>query len=376
MRIGLALDCRDRAALAVPPQELLLPGHAEELPDLPVRPADLRQRAPRRRGRRARPGASASPGSTSRRTPGRPPTSGATGRIAGADYSLVDYNRAGVPLVEVVSEPDMRIAEEARAYLTELRAVLESLGVSDVRMEEGSLRCDANVSRPTARRRRARHQGRGQEPELGPLAVPGRALRGRAAARRAGRGRAADPGDPALRREHRQLTSSMRSKEYAFDYRYFPEPDLVPLEPTTEWVEEIRAGLPELPAERRARLESVYGLEPSQGAFLSADPETALRSSSRPCALGADPKAVANWVTGDLAGAAATRTGRRPPTRRSRRPRRRPGAAGRPKVIGLGGAKAALAAPTGPATRSRHRRARRAFARSPTPRLWRRSSTR
>jgi aspartyl-tRNA(Asn)/glutamyl-tRNA(Gln) amidotransferase subunit B len=224
---------------------------------------------------------------------------GATGRIAGADYSLVDYNRAGVPLVEIVSEPDMRSADEARAYLTELRAVLESLGVSDVRMEEGSLRCDANVS---VRPRGAAELGTKVEVKnLNSVRSLYRAVRFEEERQRA----ALDADEPLIQEtrhfdENTGTTSSMRSKEFAFDYRYFPEPDLVPLEPTTEWVEEIREGLPELPATRRARLESAHGLEPSQAAFLSADPETA-SFFEQTVALGADPKAVANWVAGDLA---------------------------------------------------------------------------
>jgi aspartyl-tRNA(Asn)/glutamyl-tRNA(Gln) amidotransferase subunit B len=224
---------------------------------------------------------------------------GATGRIAGADYSLVDFNRAGVPLVEIVSEPDMRSADEARAYLTELRAVLESLGVSDVRMEEGSLRCDANVS---VRPRGAAEFGTKVEVKnLNSVRSLYRAVRFEEERQRA----ALDADEPLIQEtrhfdENTGTTSSMRSKEFAFDYRYFPEPDLVPLEPTTDWVEEIRAGLPELPAARRARLESAHGLEPSQAAFLSADPETA-SFFEQAVALGADPKAVANWMAGDLA---------------------------------------------------------------------------
>ena len=180
---------------------------------------------------------------------------GATGRIAGADYSLVDYNRAGVPLVEIVSEPDMRSAEEARAYLTELRAVLESLGVSDVRMEEGSLRCDANVS---VRPRGSAELGTKVEVKnLNSVRSLYRAVRFEEERQRA----ALDGGDPLVQEtrhfdEGTGTTSSMRSKEFAFDYRYFPEPDLSPLEPSAEWVEGIRASLPELPAARRARLAS------------------------------------------------------------------------------------------------------------------------
>jgi aspartyl-tRNA(Asn)/glutamyl-tRNA(Gln) amidotransferase subunit B len=224
---------------------------------------------------------------------------GATGRIAGADYSLVDYNRAGVPLVEIVSEPDMRSAEEARAYLTELRAVLESLGVSDVRMEEGSLRCDANVS---VRRRGSAELGTKVEiKNLNSVRSLYRAVRFEEE-----RQRAALDGGNALIQETRHFdegtgtTSSMRSKEFAFDYRYFPEPDLSPLEPSHEWVERIRASLPELPAARRARLAAAYPLDSSQTAYLAADPETAAFFEEA-IALGGDPRTVANWMAGDLA---------------------------------------------------------------------------
>jgi aspartyl-tRNA(Asn)/glutamyl-tRNA(Gln) amidotransferase subunit B len=224
---------------------------------------------------------------------------GATGRIAGAEYSLVDYNRAGVPLVEIVSEPDMRSAEEARAYLTELRAVLESLGVSDVRMEEGSLRCDANVSV-----RRQGSAGLGTKVEvknLNSVRSLYRAVRFEEERQRA----ALDAGDTLIQEtrhfdEGTGTTSSMRSKEFAFDYRYFPEPDLSPLEPSQEWVERIHASLPELPAARRARFEAAYPLDASQTTYLAADPETAAFFEEA-IALGGDPRTVANWMAGDLA---------------------------------------------------------------------------
>ena len=225
---------------------------------------------------------------------------GATGRIAGADYSLVDYNRAGVPLVEVVSEPDLRSSDEARAYLTELRAVLESLGVSDVRMEEGSLRCDANVSvRP---RGSAEFGTKVEVKNLNSVRSLYRAVRFEEE-----RQRDALIADQPLVQETRHFdestgtTSPMRSKEFAFDYRYFPEPDLSPLEPAVDWVEGVRASLPELPAARRARLASAYGLEASQAAYLATDPDTAAFFEES-VALGGDAKDVANWMSGDLAG--------------------------------------------------------------------------
>ena len=224
---------------------------------------------------------------------------GATGRIAEADYALEDYNRAGVPLVEVVSEPDMRSADEARAYFTELRAVLETLGVSDVRMEEGSLRCDANISvRPAG------------QPEFGTkieiknlnsirsiyqaLRYEDERLRTAIAA-----------GEPVIQAtrhwdENRGLTTHGRSKEYAFDYRYFPEPDLAPIEPDAEWIEKLRAELPELPAAKRQRFQDEYGLEPRQAALLTESQPRA-EFFEEAVSLGAEPRAAANWLLGDLA---------------------------------------------------------------------------
>ena len=195
---------------------------------------------------------------------------GETGRIAGADYALEDYNRAGVPLVEVVSDPDVRSAEEAREYLTELRATLEALGVSDVRMEEGSLRCDANVSvRPIG------SQELGVKVEiknLNSIRSLYRAIRFEERRQR----ETLDAGGTIVQEtrhwdEDAGRTSTLRSKEYAFDYRYFPEPDLAPIEPDAEWVEKLRTELPELPAVRRRRFIDSYGLSPSDAGALTAD---------------------------------------------------------------------------------------------------------
>ncbi len=231
---------------------------------------------------------------------GKTAHAGATGRIAEADYALEDYNRAGVPLVEVVSEPDMRSAEEARAYLTELRATLEALGVSDVRMEEGSLRCDANVSvRPAGS---ADLGTKVEIKNLNSIRSLYRAVRFEEERQRT----AMANGEPLVQEtrhwdENRGITSPLRSKEFAFDYRYFPEPDLSPLEPDPEWIEQLRAGLPELPAARRRRLVEEHGLEPRQASQVGASREWA-DFFERTVDLGADPKAVANWITGDLAG--------------------------------------------------------------------------
>jgi aspartyl-tRNA(Asn)/glutamyl-tRNA(Gln) amidotransferase subunit B len=235
---------------------------------------------------------------------------GATGRIHGADYSLVDYNRAGIPLVEIVSEPDLRSADEARAYAEELRAVLLALGVSDAKLEEGSMRFDVNISiRPVG------HAEYGTKVELKNL----NSLRSlhRAVGYEAERQRRvlADGGKLVQETRHWDegtgRTEPMRSKEYATDYRYFPEPDLVPIQATAEWVEGLRAALPELPAERRARLQEATGLPPREVGWLVRDPEVLAyfqevvggpeASSAGPRSTPRrDPRVVAGWVMGEL----------------------------------------------------------------------------
>ena len=184
---------------------------------------------------------------------------GGTGRIHGADYSLIDYNRAGVPLVEIVSRPDMRSAEQAREYVNELRAILAATGVSDAKMEEGSLRVDANVS--------VHHPGEpfGTRCEIKNLNSV-RSL-GRAIDYEARRQVELIGGGERVKLETRHWdesagrTRSGRSKEEAEDYRYFPEPDLVPLDPDEKWVSALREQLPVLPAERRAVLAGRVGAD-------------------------------------------------------------------------------------------------------------------
>ncbi len=178
---------------------------------------------------------------------------GGTGRIHTATYALVDYNRAGVPLVEIVSAPDIRSADQARAYVTELRAILVATGASDGRMEEGSLRVDANVS---VRRVGDEILGtRCEVKNLNSLRSLGRAIEFELARQI---GIIEQGGKVAQETRHFNeddgTTSSLRSKEEAFDYRYFAEPDLVPLEPSGDLIEKIRGGLASLPAERRERL--------------------------------------------------------------------------------------------------------------------------
>ncbi|GII61954.1 aspartyl/glutamyl-tRNA(Asn/Gln) amidotransferase subunit B [Sphaerisporangium krabiense] len=188
---------------------------------------------------------------------------GATGRIHGADHSIVDYNRAGIPLVEIVTKPipgtDRLAPEVARAYVTELRELMRALGVSDVRMEEGSLRCDVNVS--LMPRGSSEWGTRTETKNVNSLRSVERSVRGeieRQAAVLAEGGKIVQ--ETRHFHEDTGATTSGRSKEEAQDYRYFPEPDLLPIAPTPEWVEELRAELPELPSARRRRLQGEWGV--------------------------------------------------------------------------------------------------------------------
>jgi len=187
---------------------------------------------------------------------------GRSGRIHGADYSLVDYNRAGIPLVEVVTKPvpgtGALAPEVARAYVSELRNILRTLGVSDVRMEQGSLRCDVNTS---LNRPGDEWGTRTETKNVNSLRSVERAVRSEMI-RQAG---LLDAGER-IKQETRHFSETTgdtrpgRSKEEATDYRYFPEPDLVPLAPDPEWVEQLRKALPELPAARRVRIREVLGV--------------------------------------------------------------------------------------------------------------------
>ncbi len=186
---------------------------------------------------------------------------GGTGRIGGADYALVDYNRAGVPLVEIVSAPDIRSAAQARAYAGELRAILVATGSSDGRMEEGSMRVDANVS---VRRPGAPFGTRCEIKNLNSMRSLGRAIEFEAARQ----AEVLEGGGTVTQQtrhwdEDRGVTLPMRSKEEADDYRYFPEPDLVPLAPDGRWQAEVAASIEPLPAERRAALHRLVGGEPT-----------------------------------------------------------------------------------------------------------------
>ena len=226
---------------------------------------------------------------------------GATGRIAEADYALEDYNRAGVPLVEVVSEPDVRSPEEARAYLVELRALLQALGVSDVRMEEGSLRCDANVSvRPEG----ATDLGVKVEiKNMNSIRSVERALRFEEQRQR----EALEAGQALVQEtrhwdEDRGVTLPLRSKEYAFDYRYFPDPDLEPIEPDQGWIARLRAELPELPAARRHRYRDDLGLTEEQARILTTSQELGeLFEEVTGLLPQVEARTSANWVTQTVA---------------------------------------------------------------------------
>ncbi len=178
---------------------------------------------------------------------------GGAGRIHEAGYSLVDYNRAGVPLVEIVGRPELRSAEEARQYVAELRAILVAVGASDGKMEEGSLRVDCNVSvRPMGSDRLGT---RCEIKNVNSLRSLGRAIEYEAR-RQIDQLTTGRPVEQQTRHwdEHAGRTHALRSKEEDYDYRYFPEPDLLPLDPSPAWVEEIRQGLPPLPRDRRLRL--------------------------------------------------------------------------------------------------------------------------
>ena len=184
---------------------------------------------------------------------------GATGRIHGSDYSLIDFNRAGVPLVEIVSRPDIRTSEQARLYVSELRAILEAIGASDAKMEEGSMRVDANVS---VHRPGTPFGTRCEIKNVNSIRALGRAIDYEAR-------RQIDliESGGTVRQETRHWddaegrTHTLRTKEDADDYRYFPEPDLVTLDPSPEWIEEVRAALPPLPAARRAALAALTGYD-------------------------------------------------------------------------------------------------------------------
>jgi aspartyl-tRNA(Asn)/glutamyl-tRNA(Gln) amidotransferase subunit B len=216
-------------------------------------------------------------------------------------YSYIDLNRCGTPLIEIVSEPDMRSSDEAHAFLTELKQTLQFVGVSTCDMEKGHLRCDANVS---VRLRGAEKFGtRAEVKNLNSFRFLKQAIDFEVA-----RQVAIVEGGRAVVQETRLFdpevgeTFGMREKEHAHDYRYFPEPDLLPLRVSAEWLDSLRAEMPELPQRKRERFISEYGLREYDAQVLTGTRE-ASEYYERVAASSGDPKIAANWVMGDLMGA-------------------------------------------------------------------------
>lgn len=224
------------------------------------------------------------------------------GKLVHDDYgntSMADYNRCGVPLIEIVTEPDLRSPEEARVFLETLKSILEYTEVSDCKMQEGSLRCDVNLSlRPE-----------GQE-EYGTRCEMKNINSFRAAVRsmeyeQKRQAEVLDDGgviDQETRRwdDVKGISTVMRTKEDAQDYRYFPEPDLLPIIVSDEWIEEIRKTIPELPEQRRSRYVEKYGL-PEYDAFILTSSKKTADFFDQTVTLGAAPKTVSNWLMGDIA---------------------------------------------------------------------------
>src|SRR5437016_2111021 len=219
-------------------------------------------------------------------------------------YSLIDVNRSGTPLMEIVSEPDMRSPEEARFYMQKLREILVYLGVSSGRMEEGSLRCDANISiRPRGQRKLG---VKTEIKNMNSFRSVERALEYEAQ-RQITMARAGQPIYQETRGwvETKGITVSQRSKEQAHDYRYFPEPDLPPLVISRAWVEELRAQLPELPDARRARYKSEYGLSTQDANVMTEDKALGdyfeqVMAASHVSDRKARAKAASNWVLSEV----------------------------------------------------------------------------
>jgi aspartyl-tRNA(Asn)/glutamyl-tRNA(Gln) amidotransferase subunit B len=220
-------------------------------------------------------------------------------RLAGSTHSLVDYNRAGVALAEIVSKPDLRTGREAAEYASEIRRIMRYLGVSDGNMQEGSLRCDVNIS-----------VRRGPDAPFG-TKVEIKNMNSFNAIQRAceyeiqRQIKAYEAGEPVVQEtrlwdEAKQITKSMRSKEGASDYRYFPDPDLGPIEVSAKQREAWRAEMPELPAARRHRYAEQLGLSQYDARVLTEERSMADYFEAT-VAAGADAKAAANWLSGDIA---------------------------------------------------------------------------
>jgi aspartyl-tRNA(Asn)/glutamyl-tRNA(Gln) amidotransferase subunit B len=234
---------------------------------------------------------------------------GSTGRIHGADYSLLDYNRAGIPLVEIVTKvvtgTGKYAPEVARAYVSELRDILRGLGVSDVKMEQGSLRCDANVSMRLIGTEKL--GTRSETKNVNSLRSVERAVRGEIIRH----AEVLNKGERVVQEtrhfhEDTGLTTPGRSKEQAEDYRYFPEPDLVPVAPTSEQIDKIRASLPEKPSVRRKKLQEAWQVpDKEMAAMINADVLDVVEETVK---LGADPTRARSWWLGEIARIANEKT--------------------------------------------------------------------
>jgi aspartyl-tRNA(Asn)/glutamyl-tRNA(Gln) amidotransferase subunit B len=227
---------------------------------------------------------------------------GTSGRIHGADYSLVDYNRAGIPLIEIVTKPILgtgaKAPEVAKAYVQQLRELIVALGVSEARMDQGNLRADVNLS--LAPRGSGVLGTRTETKNVNSFRSVERAVRYEMA-RHAG---VLDAGEKVLQEtrhwhEDTGITTSGREKSDAEDYRYFPEPDLVPMAPTREWVEELRATLPENPAQMRARLQAEWGFSDLE--MRDTVGAGALLLVEQTVAAGASPQAAKKWWLSEMA---------------------------------------------------------------------------
>jgi aspartyl-tRNA(Asn)/glutamyl-tRNA(Gln) amidotransferase subunit B len=217
-------------------------------------------------------------------------------------YTGIDLNRAGTPLLEIVSEPDLRSAKEAVAYMKKLHALVRYLEICDGNMQEGSFRCDANVSiRPKGQEK---FGTRAEIKNLNSFRFVEKAINYEIERQI----EILESGGTVVQETRlydsvKDETRSMRSKEEANDYRYFPDPDLLPLEISSEFIEDVRGGLPELPDEKHERFKSQYGLNDYDAGVLTATRELADYYEAVVKAAGSDPKLCANWVMGDLAAA-------------------------------------------------------------------------
>jgi aspartyl-tRNA(Asn)/glutamyl-tRNA(Gln) amidotransferase subunit B len=220
-------------------------------------------------------------------------------RLSGSTYSLVDFNRTGVPLVEIVSEPDMRSGQEAAEYAQELRRILRYLGVSDGNMQEGSLRCDVNISvRPVGQEK---FGTKVEIKNMNSFNAIQRAIEYEIERQIA----AIETGERIIQEtrlweEGSQRTISMRSKEGSSDYRYFPEPDLAPIEVSPEQLNKWQAELPELPAQKRHHYETQFELSAYDARVLTDERQVAEYFEAT-LAAGANPKQAVNWIMGDIA---------------------------------------------------------------------------